>query len=213
MKSPIIVALDYPELDMATGMLDRLDPDMTRVKVGKEMFTRFGPAMVEACMQRGFEVFLDLKFHDIPNTVAGACRSAADLGVWMMNVHASGGRRMMEAAEALPVGGGIGQPGVRGRRLAGIQTGEGRVVVDGPQQAVKGVVPGAEEEAARGGHQGQAQAPGGHCAHFVDGRFHGQGTQFPHHPTNHPGKCTVQTRVRSALVGRSIRTDHGKWQG
>ncbi|MGD8678357.1 MAG: orotidine-5'-phosphate decarboxylase [Chromatiales bacterium] len=98
MKSPIIVALDYPELDMATGMLDRLDPDMTRVKVGKEMFTRFGPAMVEACMQRGFEVFLDLKFHDIPNTVAGACRSAADLGVWMMNVHASGGRRMMEAA-------------------------------------------------------------------------------------------------------------------
>jgi orotidine-5'-phosphate decarboxylase len=98
MKSPIIVALDYPELDMATGMLDRLDPDMTRVKVGKEMFTRFGPAMVEACMQRGFEVFLDLKFHDIPNTVAGACRSAADMGVWMMNVHASGGRRMMEAA-------------------------------------------------------------------------------------------------------------------
>ncbi|MGD8235040.1 MAG: orotidine-5'-phosphate decarboxylase [Chromatiales bacterium] len=98
MKSPIIVALDYPELDMATGMLDRLDPDMTRVKVGKEMFTRFGPAMAEACMQRGFEVFLDLKFHDIPNTVAGACRSAADLGVWMMNVHASGGRRMMEAA-------------------------------------------------------------------------------------------------------------------
>jgi orotidine-5'-phosphate decarboxylase len=71
---------------------------MTRVKVGKEMFTRFGPAMVEACMHRGFEVFLDLKFHDIPNTVAGACRSAADLGVWMMNVHASGGRRMMEAA-------------------------------------------------------------------------------------------------------------------
>ncbi len=98
MKSPIIVALDYPELAMATAMLDRLDPAMTRVKVGKEMFTRFGPAMVEACMQRGFEVFLDLKFHDIPNTVAGACRSAADLGVWMMNVHASGGRRMMEAA-------------------------------------------------------------------------------------------------------------------
>ena len=98
MKSPVIVALDYPEFAMATAMLDRLDPAMTRVKVGKEMFTRFGPAMVEACMQRGFEVFLDLKFHDIPNTVAGACRSAADLGVWMMNVHASGGRRMMEAA-------------------------------------------------------------------------------------------------------------------
>jgi orotidine-5'-phosphate decarboxylase len=98
MKSPVIVALDYPEFAMATAMLDHLDPAMTRVKVGKEMFTRFGPAMVEACMQRGFEVFLDLKFHDIPNTVAGACRSAADLGVWMMNVHASGGRRMMEAA-------------------------------------------------------------------------------------------------------------------
>ena len=106
MKSPIIVALDYPELSKATAMLDRLDPDMTRVKVGKEMFTRFGPAMVEACMQRGFEVFLDLKFHDIPNTVAGACRSAADLGVWMMNVHASGGRRMMEAAaEAISASG------------------------------------------------------------------------------------------------------------
>ncbi len=106
MKSPIIVALDYPELAMATAMLDRLDPAMTRVKVGKEMFTRFGPAMVEACMQRGFEVFLDLKFHDIPNTVAGACRSAADLGVWMMNVHASGGRRMMEAAaEAISASG------------------------------------------------------------------------------------------------------------
>jgi orotidine-5'-phosphate decarboxylase len=98
MKSPVIVALDYPELSMATEMLERLDPGLTRVKVGKEMFTRFGPAMVEACMQRGFEVFLDLKFHDIPNTVAGACRSAVDLGVWMMNVHASGGRRMMEAA-------------------------------------------------------------------------------------------------------------------
>lgn len=102
MKSPIIVALDYPEMQAATDMLDRLDPALTRVKVGKEMFTRFGPVMVEACMQRDFEVFLDLKFHDIPNTVAGACKSAAELGVWMMNVHASGGRRMMEqGAEAL----------------------------------------------------------------------------------------------------------------
>ncbi len=98
MQSPIIVALDYPQPQPAFELLEKLDPQLCRVKVGKEMFTRMGPAFVEACMRRGFDVFLDLKFHDIPNTVAGACRAGADLGVWMMNVHASGGRRMMQAA-------------------------------------------------------------------------------------------------------------------
>src|SRR5690606_30114947 len=101
-SSPIIVALDYPEATAALAMAQQLDPAQVRVKVGKELFTRSGPAVVEALQQLGFEVFLDLKFHDIPNTVAGALRSAAELGVWMVNVHASGGRRMMEAAvEAL----------------------------------------------------------------------------------------------------------------
>ncbi|MDX1805323.1 MAG: orotidine-5'-phosphate decarboxylase [Alcanivorax sp.] len=96
--SPVIVALDYPDQSQALAMADRLDPQNVRVKVGKEIFTRSGPAVVEALHSKGFEVFLDLKFHDIPNTVAGAVRAAADLGVWMVNVHASGGQRMMEAA-------------------------------------------------------------------------------------------------------------------
>lgn len=97
-KSPIIVALDYPSVDQAVQMASLLSPEQVRVKVGKELFTRTGPAVVEALQKQGFDVFLDLKFHDIPNTVAGAVRAAADLGVWMVNVHASGGRRMMEAA-------------------------------------------------------------------------------------------------------------------
>jgi orotidine-5'-phosphate decarboxylase len=100
--SRIIVALDYPSLGEARAMAARLDPQRVRVKVGKELFTRAGPAAVEELSARGFQVFLDLKYHDIPNTVAAACRAAADLGVWMLNVHASGGRRMLEAArEAL----------------------------------------------------------------------------------------------------------------
>ena len=102
MTSPIIVALDYPDAESALSLVDRLDPSLCRLKVGKEMFTQLGPSFVEGVMKRGFDVFLDLKFHDIPNTVARACAAAAGLGVWMMNVHASGGRRMMEAArEAL----------------------------------------------------------------------------------------------------------------
>ncbi|MDP3534760.1 orotidine-5'-phosphate decarboxylase [Halomonas sp. M1] len=96
--SPLIIALDYPSLDAALCMADQLDPSRCRVKVGKELFTRSGPAVLEALHGRGFEVFLDLKFHDIPNTVAGAVQAAAEQGVWMVNVHASGGRRMMEAA-------------------------------------------------------------------------------------------------------------------
>ncbi len=94
----VIVALDYPDQLSALSMADQLDPEKCRVKVGKELFTRAGPEVVEALHKRGFEVFLDLKFHDIPNTTAKAVRAAAEMGVWMVNVHASGGRRMMEMA-------------------------------------------------------------------------------------------------------------------
>ena len=97
-KKRVIVALDYPDQHQALAMAAQLDPQKCRVKVGKELFTRCGPAIVEALQGQGFDVFLDLKFHDIPNTTAKAVRAAAELGVWMVNVHASGGRRMMEAA-------------------------------------------------------------------------------------------------------------------
>ncbi len=94
----IVVALDYPAAAPALALVERLDPGRCALKVGKELFTRAGPALVETLVGLGYRVFLDLKFHDIPNTVAAACDAAADLGVWMVNVHASGGRRMMEAA-------------------------------------------------------------------------------------------------------------------
>lgn len=97
MSTPIIVALDFPSRDAALALADRLDPQLCRVKVGKELFTHSGPAVVEALQTKGFEVFLDLKFHDIPNTTAMAVRAAAELGVWMVNVHCSGGLRMMAA--------------------------------------------------------------------------------------------------------------------
>lgn len=101
-QSPVIVALDFATPEAALDMAAQLDPAQCRVKVGKELFTRGGPAMVEALHNQGFELFLDLKFHDIPNTVARACTAAADLGVWMVNVHASTGRSAMtQAAEAL----------------------------------------------------------------------------------------------------------------
>lgn len=100
--SRILVALDYANHASAMAFVDRIDPRSCRLKVGKEMFTLFGPQLVRDLQQRGFEVFLDLKFHDIPNTTAHAVAAAADLGVWMVNVHASGGARMMSAArEAL----------------------------------------------------------------------------------------------------------------
>lgn len=102
MSNLVIVALDHASGKQALELVEKLDPAQCRLKVGKEMFTREGPDFVRGLVARGFDVFLDLKFHDIPNTVAGACRSAAELGVWMVNVHASGGQRMMEAArEAL----------------------------------------------------------------------------------------------------------------
>jgi orotidine-5'-phosphate decarboxylase len=94
----IIVALDFPQAAQALTLAKKLDPAKCRVKVGKELFTAAGPQLIEQLQRRGFEVFLDLKFHDIPNTVAQACKAAAALGVWMVNVHALGGRRMMEAA-------------------------------------------------------------------------------------------------------------------
>ena len=95
--SPIIVALDFPTAAAALALAAQLDPRQCRLKVGKELFTRCGPAIVEALQAQGFEVFLDLKFHDIPNTTAMAVKAAAELGVWMVNVHCSGGLRMMAA--------------------------------------------------------------------------------------------------------------------
>lgn len=100
----VIVPLDFPGAEAALALAARLDPALCRVKVGKELFTAAGPAVVEKLHERGFEVFLDLKFHDIPNTVAGACRSAARLGVWMLNVHASGGEAMLRAAREAVAG-------------------------------------------------------------------------------------------------------------
>jgi len=96
MNKQIVVALDYPSEVQALEMARKLDPSLCRVKVGKELFTRCGPSVVENLQKLGFEVFLDLKFHDIPNTVAQAVLAAAELGVWMVNVHASGGQKMME---------------------------------------------------------------------------------------------------------------------
>jgi len=98
-KGPrVIVALDLPDAPSARAMVQRLTPSLCRVKVGKELFTAAGPRLVEELVHAGYDVFLDLKYHDIPNTVAQACRAATGLGVWMLNVHALGGRAMMEAA-------------------------------------------------------------------------------------------------------------------
>ena len=94
----IIVALDYATEKEALSLTQKLDPQRCRLKVGKELFTRCGPTLVENLVKQEFDVFLDLKYHDIPNTVARACVAAAELGVWMLNVHALGGRRMMETA-------------------------------------------------------------------------------------------------------------------
>lgn len=98
MASKIITALDYPKATDALKFAETLDPNLTRVKVGKELFTLAGPQVVKDLSNQGFDVFLDLKFHDIPNTVAAAVTAACEMGVWMVNVHASGGQRMMEAA-------------------------------------------------------------------------------------------------------------------
>ncbi len=104
MKAPrIIVALDFSTAEQALDLTTQLDPQLCRLKVGKELFTAAGPSLVDKLVRDGFKVFLDLKFHDIPTTVAKACRAAANMGVWMMNVHALGGKKMLLAArEAVP---------------------------------------------------------------------------------------------------------------
>ncbi len=95
----IIVALDYADAASALNLVNQLDPTLCRLKVGKELFTATGPQFVESLARSNFGVFLDLKFHDIPNTVAKACTAASNLGIWMLNVHASGGAEMMQAAK------------------------------------------------------------------------------------------------------------------
>jgi orotidine-5'-phosphate decarboxylase len=95
----VIVALDFPGTQPAMDFVSRVSPDLCKLKIGKELFTRVGPQLVETLVKQGYDVFLDLKFHDIPNTVAAASRAACDLGVWMLNVHALGGREMMLAAK------------------------------------------------------------------------------------------------------------------
>ena len=100
MSSRIIVALDFPDPEMALAFAGQLKPQDCRLKVGFELFVAAGPELVRTLVRQGFEVFLDLKFHDIPNTVAAACRAAARLGVWMVNVHALGGADMMRTARA-----------------------------------------------------------------------------------------------------------------
>ena len=98
MDSKIIVALDYASAKDALALANQLDPSLCKLKVGKELFTATGPQLVEQLIAKNFDVFLDLKFHDIPSTVAKACQAASNLGVWMLNVHASGGSAMMQAA-------------------------------------------------------------------------------------------------------------------
>ncbi|WAI87458.1 Orotidine 5'-phosphate decarboxylase [Psychrobacter sp. SC65A.3] len=98
-NSPVIVALDNMTKDASLALADQLDPALCRLKVGKELYTRCGPEIVKALHQRQFEVFLDLKFHDIPNTTAQAVLAAAELGIWMVNVHASAGYDAMSLAK------------------------------------------------------------------------------------------------------------------
>ena len=98
MSARVIVALDYADREPLMAFVDQVTPEQCKLKIGKEVFTRFGPELVRELVERDFDVFLDLKFHDIPHTVARACEAAADLGVWMLNVHALGGSAMMRAA-------------------------------------------------------------------------------------------------------------------
>lgn len=110
MNKPIIIALDFESDVQALEFLEKLDPQQCRVKIGKELFTSSGPEFVSTVVDKGFDVFLDLKYHDIPNTVANAVARAADLGVWMINVHASGGLTMMEEARKILEGRGAERP-------------------------------------------------------------------------------------------------------
>lgn len=98
-QSPVVVALDNMSMEASLTLVDQLDPTLCRLKVGKELFTRCGPSIVQALHKRDFDVFLDLKFHDIPNTTAQAVLAAADLGIWMVNVHASAGLEAMSLSK------------------------------------------------------------------------------------------------------------------
>ncbi len=97
-RTPVIVALDFADEKSTLAFVRRLDPGLCKLKIGKELFTATGRSLAESLIHQGFKLFLDLKYHDIPHTVAQACKVAADMGVWMVDMHASGGRRMMEAA-------------------------------------------------------------------------------------------------------------------
>ena len=97
-KSRLIISLDFSEANQALEFCKKIDPVSCKIKIGKELYTRAGPILIEKLRTLNYDIFLDLKYHDIPNTVANACRVATDLGVWMLNVHASGGSKMMEAA-------------------------------------------------------------------------------------------------------------------
>ena len=97
-RKPVIVALDFADEASTIQFVRRLDPSLCRLKIGKELFTATGRRLAENLIHQGYQLFLDLKYHDIPNTVAKACKAAAEMGVWMVDMHASGGRRMMEAA-------------------------------------------------------------------------------------------------------------------
>ena len=97
-RTPVIVALDFANEKDTLGFVRNLDPTLCQIKIGKELFTATGRSLAESLIHQGFRLFLDLKYHDIPHTVAQACKVAADMGVWMVDMHASGGRRMMEAA-------------------------------------------------------------------------------------------------------------------
>lgn len=109
-ESPLIVALDFNNQNDAVHIIEQLDPNRCALKVGNELFTRLGPQFVSYLVNKRFRVFLDLKYHDIPNTVSQACKAAADLGVWMINVHASGGTKMMEAARQALESYGVARP-------------------------------------------------------------------------------------------------------
>jgi orotidine-5'-phosphate decarboxylase len=113
MDTKIIVALDYPDASSALSLVQQLDPGLCKLKVGKQLFTAAGPRFVEDLVSRGYPIFLDLKFHDIPTTVGLACAAAANLGVWMMNVHALGGGAMLRAARAA-----LGEAGDRPKLIA-----------------------------------------------------------------------------------------------
>ncbi|MDZ7810051.1 MAG: orotidine-5'-phosphate decarboxylase [Arhodomonas sp.] len=160
----LIIALDFDEVAAAEALVATLPPGECRLKVGKELFLRGGPEMVGRWVAAGWEVFLDLKFHDIPNTVAGACRAAADLGVWMVNVHTLGGPAMLAAAREAVEGARhrpliIGVTVLTSHREADLE----RIGLNGPMDAAVGRLGGLAAEAGLDGVVCSAQGGGGHA--------------------------------------------------